>query len=543
MKVHYLLLLVACASLANGFINHIPKYSIRYRPNSRCLASTKSQNNKNNIDIVDKVLFKNALPSMLSLGIDPVVSMADSIIAGKINPVEQASIGASSGIHYSISKFYNDPLVKSTTSLVAGKKGDELEATISVAMLSALFIGITQTIAYLIFTKYLVFMFGMGPSSELYNSATSYLKWRALGIPAHTLSLVISGIFRGKHNATLPLLFSFIGGVLTIMLDYLFVFDGKLGGAGVGAAASLAQWLCLGPMLFALKREFRAKSFLDLLKFTLDRSNRSLIRDSFWRFINAGSHIFVRTIGKIMAYTFFSVSGTQLGTIGMAAYVTTFNIGINLPQFSDALSLSAQSLIAHQLQAPKNATGDEVMIDEVVKDDLKLDSSLVVPDESNTAKVSIRSIVSRTLGLTNLVTLCMVSIVALVYNPLVRIFSNSPEVFELSRSVFPWVLLTVFLKFYGSAFSGFLLGAHDYRGASLSMALSSIAGISLLVAQRQITLTGIWKAITLFSSVQVSYLFSNTVISISTFGSLLFAFIGPCSSLSDVVQIWSMEIY
>ena len=102
-------------------------------------------------------------------------------------------MGISIAAHYAISKLYNDPLLKTSTSLVAGKTDQELSASVSTAMIIAIAIGIVQTFIFIFSGGRILSLMKVPVSSDMRAPALAYLKWRALGVPASTALLVAIG--------------------------------------------------------------------------------------------------------------------------------------------------------------------------------------------------------------------------------------------------------------------------------------------------------------------------------------------------------------
>ena len=103
-------------------------------------------------------------------------------------------MGISIAAHYAISKLYNDPLLKTSTSLVAGKTDQELSASVSTAMIIAVVIGILQTFIFVFSGGRILSMMKVPMTSDMRGPALAYLKWRSLGVPASTALLVAVGM-------------------------------------------------------------------------------------------------------------------------------------------------------------------------------------------------------------------------------------------------------------------------------------------------------------------------------------------------------------
>jgi hypothetical protein len=70
------------------------------------------------------------LPAFIGLVAEPLIAIVDASYVGKLGAVYQAGMGIAISAQYSVAKLYNDPLLKTSTSLVAGKKGEELSASV-----------------------------------------------------------------------------------------------------------------------------------------------------------------------------------------------------------------------------------------------------------------------------------------------------------------------------------------------------------------------------------------------------------------------------
>ena len=108
--------------------------------------------------------------------------------------------GVAISAQYAMSKLYNDPLLRTSISLVAsedGKAGSTaddakskskaLTIAVSSALLLAFTVGMIQLVLYFGFASAILRGMGVESSSSMYYSAFSYLRVRALGTPAATL--------------------------------------------------------------------------------------------------------------------------------------------------------------------------------------------------------------------------------------------------------------------------------------------------------------------------------------------------------------------
>ena len=156
-----------------------------------------------------------------------------------------------------MSKLYNDPLLRTSISLVASQDGKsrgsdeskddskELSVAVSSALLLAFCVGAVQLVIYSVLASSITRGMGLTSASPMWHSAVSYLRVRALGTPAATLWLVTNGIFRGLGDTKTPLAYSLFFTALNAVLDPLFIFTFHFGASGAGTffLSSVKLWL------------------------------------------------------------------------------------------------------------------------------------------------------------------------------------------------------------------------------------------------------------------------------------------------------------
>ena len=413
---------------------------------------------------LDKEFAQVALPAFVSLAADPLASLVDAMYVGRLGPVEQAGMGIAISAQFSVAKLYNDPLLKTSTSLVAGKSGDELSASVATAILTAMIIGTMQMLLFLLASGPIMRIMGVGPLSEMREPALKYLRWRALGVPAATVLIVSNGIFRGRGDTKTPLYCTTLGNLVNIALDPILIFNVGMGCAGAGAATSISQWVAAGPIIYLLKKK---------TGFSLRGQKEGFFRESIRSYIKAGSLIMLRTISKIGAYTVTSSAAARLGTIPMAAYSLTFNLGFATSQFCEAMSIAAQALLARDI--PFNTSRRRASASHVIR--RALQGGLVV---------------STVLGLATL----------FGEDRILASMTSSPDVRAAAAAVMPMVLFTQIWKSLAYSTGGILLGGLDWLASSVGMQISALLCIGIVFALPQ-SLWNIWIALAVFMATQV----------------------------------------
>lgn len=413
---------------------------------------------------LDREIFSVALPAFFSLAADPLASIVDTIFVGRLGALQQAAMGISISAQYSISKLYNDPLLKTSTSIVAGKSGEELEASVATCIATAIVIGTLQMLLFLFVGGPIMKVMGVGPLSEMRQPALSYLRWRAIGIPAQTVLLVVNGIFRGRGDTKTPFYCTVLGSVINIVLDPLFIFTLKMGCAGAGIATSISQWVCAVPLLLLLNKTVPIK--------ILGR-DKEFYRSAYTAYLEAGGLLLLRTVAKIGAYAFTSSAAARLGTIAMAAYSVTFNLGFATSQLCESISIAAQALLARDY-----------------------------PYETIEKKYSAGHIIRRSLWLGVIISAVLSCATIYNQNKVLKQLTKSAEVFAAAKSIMPIVLVTQLAKGLAYSTGGILLGGLDWLWSSLSMQVASIACIGTIFLLPR-SLSSIWIGLANFMGFQV----------------------------------------
>ena len=465
---------------------------------TRCSSSSNSISINNNIyeddnDIsaseiietkkrLDKEFVNLAIPAFLSQAAEPLIALVDAIYVGRLGAMDQAGMGIAISAQYSVAKLYNDPLLKTSTSLVAGKSGKELSTSVATAISTAMVIGLLQAVLFFFLAGPIMSFMGVSAVSDMRKPAVSYMKWRALGVPATTVLLVSNGIFRGRGDTKTPLYCTAIGNFINIILDPILIFGCNMGLAGAGVANAVCQWATALPLLYLLNKAIPFSIFTRQIKGPEAAAEAKI---AFKTYFKAGGMILLRTIAKISAYTATSAAAARLGTLVMAAYSMTFNLGFTTSQICESISIAAQSLIARDM--PLTTKRKKMIASHVV----------------NRALLS-GVLVSGTLTLS----------ILLNQAGAMSQMTKSPEVRALAVSVMPIVLIAQILKGVSSSTVGILMGGLDWEWSTAGMATASMICVALVKWILPPSLASIWISLSFFMATQlifgISRIYSNS---------------------------------
>jgi putative MATE family efflux protein len=382
--------------------SNIPSYSLLLSTSSSFVEEEQQEEEERYLQFskrqLTRLFFSIGFPALIQLAAEPLAALVDTAYLGRLGPEVLGGAGVAISAQYSVSKLYNDPLLRTSISLVASQDGKtrrvstsvinhhntntniedqensnnddndnddlvkqqqqqqllvddkdnqkQLSIAVSSALLLAFCVGTIQLVVFSVLANTITRGMGLIPSNPMWSSAVSYLRVRALGTPAATLWLVTNGIFRGLGDTQTPLIYSFVFTVLNVMLDPLFIFTWQFGAAGAAAGTALAQYIALVPLMLALHQ-----------KVTIDIVGQlSELGASLRAYLQAGGLVLFRTLGKVWAYSVCARQAAQLGSVAAAAYNLTFQLGFATTQICEAVAVAVQTLMARELADTHSTT-------------------------------------------------------------------------------------------------------------------------------------------------------------------------------------------
>jgi putative MATE family efflux protein len=444
-----------------------------------------------------------AIPALLQLTAEPLAGLVDTAYLGRIG----GSIGASSVIlggagvaisaHYAVSKLYNDPLLRTSISLVARAANDGETAqsrAISSALFLAAIVGIAQMILYVIFGRRILTGMGVGPTSTMYPSALGYLTVRAYGTPAATLWLVTNGIFRGLGDTKTPLYYSLLFTVLNAILDPLFIFTFAWGAAGAAAGTTVAQYVALLPLLMALNQKVPIR----LLSSWKD------LAGSLQQYVNAGLKVLIRTIAKVLCYSICARQAALLGPVAAAAYNLTFQLGFAVTQICESIAIAVQTLLAREMGGGSGRGGGRRPNQDETK------TTTTTPRVVVAARL--RHLISTSVTYGGVVAISLSLLTFWRRDVLLRGLTSNVEIQRAAAQIFPVVLLTQVAKGFCYPVNGILMGGLDWTYTMIVMWLANAACCAVLMLPSSslssstthlVTLERIWWGLCAFMTTQV----------------------------------------
>jgi putative MATE family efflux protein len=409
-------------------------------------------------------ILRLAIPAMLAIANEPLLSIADTAMIGRIGvePLAARAIGAAliGGIYWLFTF-----LVFGTTTLVGYHHGAQDREGCAETYIHALFVaaigGVVVAGLGILFAPTLYRI--MGAHETMQREGVFYFRIRIAGAPFTFFFYASVGFFRGIQNTKIPLLIAFIMTGLNLLLDYALIFGHfglpPLGLRGAGIAGWFAQligaFLCLG--IFFYCRDIAAY-----------RPHQWRIKPALLRpLFRIGRDLAVRTGALRLSLIFATGTAARMGSNVLAAHEIAFQLFLLCSDVIDGLAVAGQALVAKYLGLNQKNSA------------YQMGKMLIFCGGVAGAIFTAAFLVG--------------------HQSIIQFFTTSSEVmFALAGGIF--LLLALFQPLNGIVFvlDGFLIGAHDTRflmWAMLAGTMGIFIPLSWLSLQFGWGLSGLWAGV------------------------------------------------
>lgn len=200
------------------------------------------------------LIFKMAVPTIISMLISAFYNMADTFFVAKIGTSATAAVGVVfpvMAIIQALGFFFGHGSGNSISRKLGAKEPETAEQLASIGFFSALFFGLILAVLGSMFLEPLAV--ALGSTETILPYTKEYLKIILLGTPYMTAQLVLNNQLRFQGNAFYSMIGITFGGVLNIFLDPLFIFVFDMGISGAAYATILSQFISFLILLAGLK--------------------------------------------------------------------------------------------------------------------------------------------------------------------------------------------------------------------------------------------------------------------------------------------------
>jgi putative MATE family efflux protein len=403
----------------------------------------------------DRAIFALAIPALGSLIADPLLSLVDTAFVARLGTEALGALGVSTAV-FAVAFWAFNFLEYGTTAAVAQAVGatdpERARRAGATALSTALFCGVVALVVLEAFTGPILGV--LGASAEVRGEAVTYLRIRALAVPAVLLIRAGHGIFRGYQNTRTPFVVTAGLNLVNLVLDPLLIFAAGLGVAGAAWATVTAQWA-------------GAACFLVLFLRPGDASLRGVrpAADEVRAFLVVGRDLVIRTGSLLAVMTAATAVAARVSDAAIAAHQVLYQLWTFLALAVDALAVAGQAMVGRHVGA-----GDR-------------EAAGAVADRL----VVLGAVVGVVLG----------AGVAAVAGFLPEWFGDDPQVGQAIESA-AWLLVaTQPIGAVVFVWDGVFMGAGDFRYLAGAMVVAAGIGAALLALVLPLGwgLPGVWWAI------------------------------------------------
>ena len=288
---------------------------------------------------MNKRILKLAIPNIISNISIPLLGMVDTALMGHMDSLVYVGAIALGTMVFNFIYWGLGFLRMGTVGFTAQARGANDKKEITRILYRAGLIAILGGILIILIHPFII-DFGLGITSagaEVKLHAREYFNIRVWAAPASLLILVLSGWFVGMHNTIYPMIISIITNILNIAFSLWFVFGLGLKSEGVAWGTLISQYLAailgIGIIIYKYKPYIIKVLWSKLLDTKALKS-----------FANVNSDIFIRTLGIIFVFSFFTVQSANINDKILAVNAILFQFFILFSYMLDGFANAAEAL-------------------------------------------------------------------------------------------------------------------------------------------------------------------------------------------------------
>jgi putative MATE family efflux protein len=290
-----------------------------------------------------------ALPALMGLLADPVLSMVDTAFVGRVSSIDLAALGVCTSLFHMAFTIFRASTV-ATTSLVGS--AESIEEKRQITRISLGFAGVMGSLVMLALRfGGPVMLESMGisktASPAMYKSACDYLFARCWAAPAVVGIVVAEGAFRGNHDNSTPLIAASIAALINLVLDPVLMFPLGMGMAGAALATALSQIAAAGLYGWRLWKRQLLPQAHDKVKINVSQVLK--------RILGANAACLAKNGSMLVFYTSATAFATRMGAAHVATHQVCLSLFWLVTMWLDSGSVSAQLLMAENMERPERA--------------------------------------------------------------------------------------------------------------------------------------------------------------------------------------------
>lgn len=304
--------------------------------------------------LLDKRELKRLLVLMLPLYVANLMNMGmgvvDTMVAGQAGPTQLAGVALGTSVTVPVLVAVG-AILTIIGPMVSRMRGAGCEGKVGLLLNNAKLLSVMLMLVEVVVLLAGSAVFGLvSDDAEMIRVAQHYLYFLILAVPASVLMRSLQGHFEGYGHTRPAMIISFIGLLLNVPLNYLFVFGWgpvpAMGGAGCGLTTALVHYLMAAALLVFMAVYPRYRR--NLVHMWANRKPEwRVVREIFCKGLPLG-------VASFCEMTFFCVVTlviAPLGASAVGAHQIAINISGVLFMFPLSLSIAASIRSAYHVGA------------------------------------------------------------------------------------------------------------------------------------------------------------------------------------------------
>ncbi|MGG0386357.1 MATE family efflux transporter [Priestia megaterium] len=391
-----------------------------------------------------------AIPLTISTMTTPLLGAVDTAVVGQLSaPAYIAGVAVGTLIFNTLYWVFGFLRV-STSAFAAQANGasdpDQGVLALSRPFLLALIVGMLFILLQWPIEHAVLLV--ISPDADVSRFAVEYFRIRIWGAPFILMNYVILGWLMGMAKIKESLCLQILTNVLNMLLAILFVHVFSFDVQGVATATLIAEVTAFILGLFIILKVSPFKWKMPSIQALIDTNSTK-------RMFNVNKDLFIRTICLLVVINMFTAKGASFGTEFLAANAVLFQIHYIMAYFFDGFANASSILVGKAV-----GSNDK----ELFKKTLTLSRQWSI-----------------------ITAVIIASLYALFQKQVVGLFTNLPDVIELSLTYGVWLIIYPFVACFGLVLYGVFTGATEIAPVRNSMIYAMVVYIII-----QITATPIW---------------------------------------------------
>ena len=401
-----------------------------------------------------------ALPATVAGLAEPILSITDTAIVGRLGAQEVGAVGLGTSIFMLL--FWIFASMRAVlASIIAQHLGKgELNKVSSLIPQAILLSAVIGLLCYIATAPFSIQIFQLYKADgRLLDLSVQYYQIRSIGFPFSLAAFTIFGVFKGYQNTFWIMYITFLGSIVNIVLDFVLVWGipgwiPSLGVSGAAYASLCAQIIMLVTSLGFLWVRFRPD--LNIRKLNPETLN----------LLTMSVQMITRTIALTLTFFVANRFATSYGDEHIAAHTIVLNIWVFSAFFLNGYE-NAAIVLAGKLSGHRDKAGIFHLAMKLLK-----------------------------IGVLLMIILSLMYLAG--YHLIPTFFIKDPTVIQIFKSFFWLMILSQPINAIAFIFDGLFIGLGQVKFLKNTLLVATLAGFLpfvLIFDAVDLNVAGVWMAI------------------------------------------------